>query len=248
MRWGAVLGAAGVLLVVAASSRKASAAASDFGGGSSPSGDWRVDVSPATRELRGDDARRRLRGMAQSLERRYGIKGLADYLDATASTETGRTYAAKVHGDIGSSMGDSIGLFQMKTTTAFKASDGLKHLQHTAIGERMLETPDLAVIFAANHAVQAVKWARRYGDDKSPCGAGGPGDWIAVRRWWKYPRRVYDWCESEAGSTKTRERFERALDFIGVPHSFMYREPPINGWPGIDKVLEDYGITVPRSA
>lgn len=241
----------GVLALVGAS-RTAKAAtskrsASDIlgGGGLSPSGDWIVNTSAAMRELRGDAARDRLRGMASSLERRYDIDGLADFLDAVAATETGRTYAAKVHGDL-TSQYPSIGLFQMKEMSAYKSSDGLKHIRYTPLGMQMLETPDTAVILATNHAVQAIEWANRYGDEKSPCGAGKRGDWLAVRRFWKYPSRVYDWCESNEGSAGTRRRLEKALDFTGMPHSFMYQTPDVSGWPGVKQVFADYGIPLPQ--
>lgn len=249
MRWGLVIGAGAGLLLVAATSRRARAStkveSSAFDLGLlNGEGDASIDTTGSLSDLRGDAARARLRQTAKSLENRYDIDGLADFLDAVANTETGRTYAASVRGDLNSKYGDSIGLYQIKTMSAYKSSDGLDYLQGTVRGERMLENPDLATIFAANHAVQAIRRARTSGSNRPCSSKPGPGDWLAVRRWWKYPSRVHDWCESIDGSVKTRERFEQALSNIGVSRTFMYETPDVSGWPGINQVLADYNISL----
>lgn len=172
--------------------------------------------------------RAQARAVSEEIEQRYGIEGLADYLDAVAYWES------RWNAGVGGDGGISIGLYQMQANSAFRANNGLEHLRPRA--NTILRDPTKATILAADYAVAGIKRARQQGNR---------GDWLAVRRWWANPSLVHDDSETaSAHSPKVRERFTKALRAVGVPTSFMERRPNVSGYPGVEQVLDDLNVNL----
>lgn len=58
-------------------------------------------------------------------------------------------------------------------------------------------------------------------------------NWLAMRRFMASNRVGLDWQENLERSPKTRARFEKALQAVGIPTSFMRQHVTVNSnWPG----------------
>lgn len=173
--------------------------------------------------------RKRAREVSEEIEDRYGIAGLADYLDAVAYWES--RWSPRVAGD----GGQSIGLYQMQAGTAFRKTNGLEDLRPQA--GTILRDPVKATILAADYAVQGAKRARSQ---------GGRGDWFAVRRWWLLPAAVDDDQGTQYPSAfdRVKRNFTKALKAVGLPVSFMEQRPDVSGYPGIEQVLDDLNVNL----
>ena len=112
--------------------------------------------------------------------------------------------------------------------------------------EAILRDPVLSTVIASDHAVRAVRRARQL---------GARGDWLAVRRWWKFPSLVDDDNEDEEvsyggksrgyPSAGVRERFDKALQAVELPAEFKYQRPDVSGYPtDVNVVLADLGLTL----
>ena len=225
----------------------ASSASPDLESGSSED-DWSSAQSTPTyflkpiAELKNHPERRLNRAYAYEaakvIETNYGIEGLADFLDAIAYWES--RYNPEASGD----SGQSLGMFQLRYTSAFDTADGLDYLRNTSEGYELLTDIDTSILFATDHIIDAIKRSRTSGVNR-PCGTGvGPGDYLSARRWWKYPSLVHDYCESNETSAQIRGRLETALNVTGHSESLMYEKPNISNWPGIKQALADFNISV----
>ena len=187
---------------------------------------------PITKEER-SEYRRFIRKLGGEVEAKYGIEGMADYLDAVAYWES--KYNPTVAGD----SSRSIGLYQMQAGTAFRQSNGLTDLRPQA--DRILRDPTKATLLAVDYAVNRVKRSRQ---------AGGPGDWFAVRRGWYLPVSTADVDGSEYPDAWNRvlRNFTRALKAVGLPVTFMDRQPDVSGYPGIQQMLDDFNVNLTSAA
>lgn len=185
-----------------------------------------ANQGPITKEER-EEYRRRIREIGDEIEDRYGIAGMADYLDAVAYWES--RYNPTVGGD----GGRSIGLYQMQANTAFRQTNGLTGFRPQA--NTILRDPTKATLLAVDYAVNRVKRSQQ---------AGGPGDWFAVRRGWRLPASTSDVDGSKypAVWTKVQDHFTQALEAIGVDPSFMYQRPDVSGYPGVQQMLADFNV------
>lgn len=187
-----------------------------------------ANQGPITKEER-QRYRKLAREVSEEIEQRYGIDGLADYLDAVAYWES--KWNPSVAGD----GGQSIGLYQMQAGTAFRKTNGLEDLRPQA--PRILRDPVKATILAADYAVQGARRARSQ---------GGRGDWFAVRRWWLLPAAVDDDYGNEYPKAfdRVKRNFTKALKAVGLPVSFMNNRPDVSGYPGIQQVLDDLNVNL----
>lgn len=187
-----------------------------------------ANQGPITKEER-QLYRKRAREVSEEIEERYGIAGLADYLDAVAYWES--KWNPRVAGD----GGQSIGLYQMQAGTAFRKTNGLEDLRPQA--GTILRDPALATILAADYAVQGAKRARSQ---------GARGDWFAVRRWWLLPAAVDDdqGTQHPKAFDRVKRNFTKALKAVGLPVSFMDKRPDTSGYPGIEQVLDDLNVNL----
>ncbi len=178
--------------------------------------------------------------VAKTVELNYGIEGLATYLDAVGFWES--RYTPNALGD----SGKSVGIYQIRDTSAFDTADNLDYLRGTEEGFMLLNNIETSVLIATDHAVDAIKRSRTSSSSGRPCGdnLAGPGDWLSARRWWKYPSLVHDFCESDSVSSEIRGRFEEALIKTHHPVSFMYERPNVSGWPGLAQAFSDFNISV----
>ncbi len=169
-----------------------------------------------------------IRKLALPVENRLQQTGLANYLAARAFTES--RYNADAQNDSGRK-----GLWQMSASTS----------NVDALGK------PASVLLNPRWSLALVAWfierLRAYGDP------GQTIDWLAVTRGMAYPHLVNDVHESKPAtqgatpgerSREVRERFEEALDYVGLPRSFMHRPafPPGYHWPGINAVIAAAGI------
>lgn len=243
MWWAVALGGIFVLAASgrasASSSKKGTSTDYDWGGGGSYSSSLSPVYELAAYPQKQAD-RRYAYDVAKSVELRYGIAGLADYLDAVGYWES--RYTPTALGDGGS----SIGIYQLSETAAFDSADGLDYLRGTAEGFALLNTIETSVLIATDHAVDAINRSRTSASSGRPCGPGleGPGDWLSARRWWKSPALVHDFCESDVMSEEIRARFETALSKTHHSFSLMYQRPNVSGWPGLTQAFSDFNISV----
>jgi len=196
--------------------------------------DERQSTGPYDRE----QARALASQVAEQIEARYGVAGLADYLDAVAFWES------RWNPEVGGDGGKSIGLYQMRPPYMFTAQRGTAYALPR--GGQILRDPVLSTVIASDHVVRAVRRAKQL---------GGRGDWLAVRRWWKYPSLVDDDDETEEvvygtksygfPSAGVRERFDKALEAVDLPKDFKYDRPDVSGYPSdVNVVLADLGLTL----
>lgn len=161
------------------------------------------------------DAPRRIEGYARQVERLTGWSGLTEFLMAVAWYESrGDSSAINNPQDPNS----AAGWFQLRPQSAMADR-----------GDVLDEGTSVAL--AADYAQRLRKWS-----STEP-------DWLALRRGWAYPRLVDDTGEADARSKKVRENFVKALDAVGVPRSFMYRNAFPSGfsWPGREELLSQMG-------
>lgn len=216
---------ASTALVVLLVSSRASADIGGKGGGGNtnsapqiPSGPW-CDLPRA-------EARKLARTFAGTLGKRYGIDGIATYLDAVGYWESRWNPCAT--GDTG---GVSKGFYQLRADSAFRESNGLVYLRPQ--WPSLYTDGKLSVILAIDYAMRA--GVRLLANNAEPY-------WLAVRRWWKYPSAVHDHGETKYSSSPgVRDRFSQALSAIGVSEDFMYRNFNPAGWPGAKQVMREYG-------
>lgn len=104
-----------------------------------------------------------------------------------------------------------------------------------------------SVLFDPRYATALLAWY--YKRLRPYARAGQTIDWLALRRGGAYPDLVDDVEETKQRSREVRERFEDALDAIGVPRSFMYQAAFPSGyhWPGINAVLGALGVSAPKA-
>jgi len=183
-----------------------------------------------------EDARVLASRTAEQIEAAYGVEGLADYLDAVAYWES--RFNPTVAGD----NGRSVGLYQLRPPYMFTEKRGIAYAMPRA--EIILRDPVLSTVIASDHAVRAVRRARQL---------GARGDWLAVRRWWKFPSLVDDDNEDEEvvyggksygyPSAGVRERFDKALRAVDLPQDFKNKRPDVSGYPSdVNVVLADLGL------
>jgi len=211
-------------LAVLLISSRASASNHGSSGGSTnlagqiPSGPW-CQIPRA-------EARSLAKQFAGMLGDRYGIDGIATFLDAVGYTES--KWNPCITGD---SNGVSKGLYQMRADTVFRASNDLVPLRPQ--WPTLFKDGKLAVILAVDYAMRG--GVRLLETGKTPY-------WLAVRRWWKFPGSIHDHDETRySSSSGVRERFSKALSATGAAPDFMYRNFNPNGWPGAKQVMREYG-------
>lgn len=191
-----------------------------LGGGSSTGKGWlRRGNKLSCKDPRARDA---VRTIARDFEKAYKIEGLATFLDALGWRESRFNPCAKGDG------GASLGMFQQQASNL----DG-PLASFRASWPNRVRDPLFSVIVATYHIVKAVS---RY-ESKN----GQPPEWLAVRRWWKYPILVHDDDETNPNSPGIRERFAEALQATGHPEAFMFTRPMIGHYPGTPAVLERFG-------
>jgi len=163
---------------------------------------------------------------AAKIEVRYNIKGLTKFLDAIAYQES--KHYANMEGD----SGRSIGLFQMRTGTAFRVSNKLTKVSNK---KSKLKDPVKATILAVDYVVYNINKL----EDR-----GLPGQTLAVRRAWALPHLLYDFDETEERSLLVHDRYENSLYELGYPVEFMYHELDVSGYPGIEQVQKDLKVKI----
>lgn len=169
-----------------------------------------------------------IRALVLPVEKKIGQRGLADFLTATAWTES--NFNPNAENDIGYK-----GLFQMSDNSSMVDDLGVS-------GD---------VLFNPRWSIALISWyierLRKYAEP------GQVIDWLAVRRGMAYPHLVSDVQENKPAkpgavpgqrSREVRERLESGLDYVGLPRSFMYKPAFASGykWPGIQAVLSSVGI------
>lgn len=167
-----------------------------------------------------DDAPRRIRALADPIERLADWPGLGDYLVAVAWTES-RGNPDAVAGSTGAR-----GWFQL--------------IPSTAAHPRVLADPTLlhderwAVATAADLVYRlAVRWGLNKGFQP---------DWAAIRRGWRYPSLVIDADEFDPNSKRVGRHFVEGLVAAGLGPGFARESPIPERWPGRDALLQAVGV------
>jgi len=160
-----------------------------------------------------------LRLMARPVERLLRQPGLADFLAATAYTESRFNTRATNH------LGFR-GLFQMTASTSRVADAG----------------GDANSLYSPRWSIALVAWY--ISRLRSYAAHGQVIDWLAVRRGMAYPYLVADVGEHEERSRAVRDRFEQGLRAVGLHLSFAHQRafPPGYNWPGIAAVMSAVGV------
>lgn len=186
-------------------------------GGSSP----RADVIDRNLEAR------RIADRATFISNRFDtMPGLDTFLLAVAYTESRFNPSAQN----GTGSNAARGWFQMRPQSAFRPNNGLEHLRHNP---DLLKNRNWAVVTATDYAAQAAEKAIKQ---------GWQPNWAAVRRYWAYPSLLDDWHNEKSRSKTNKRNFEKALDKIGVPRSFMMQPVRLGGYPNAIVVAKSFGL------
>ncbi len=184
----------------------------------------------------------RIRDMANWSSKKWGMMPyLADYLTVVAYWES-RFNETRTNPEYKRDPKNAArGLFQMRPTSAFRDTNNLVPLQ--AKGNLLLD-PRWAFVTAVDYAVRA--------DVRSQQKSGRQANWLAARRWWRVPKLVHDYSESDAESQSVHRKILEAIAGVNaeygqnVDEDFIYRPVDVGGYPGIWATMPAFGLD-PRS-